>query len=159
MIMILVSIMSSCLNNNDCHFQLGRRLLCSSPTVPKAAVLGSRLGRVARRAKCLPVCPVPEQSHVAFVRLDVVDVGCCRSAPASLAMQAQRVLGQKTSTGLLPLVAVPAGAGSLPWLLADVALGLLRMRITIAVSVAVKPAAARGSTRPLRSYWHGVPSK
>lgn len=89
----------------------------------------------------------------------MINISRRRDLAAGLAMHTQRMLGDEASAGLLPLVAVPASARGFAGLLADIALGLLCMRIAVAVGIAMQRAAARGSTWSLWSHWHGVPSK
>lgn len=64
-------------------------------------------------AQGLPVAAVPEQIHIAPVRLDVVDHGGGRNDAASLAVRAERMLAQEAGPGLLPAVGV--GVGLLGW--------------------------------------------
>jgi hypothetical protein len=82
--------------------------LFSAPGIAETTVLGGRFAGVARTTQALPVVTIPEQGHVTFVRDDVVNIRRRDHLASLLAASAQRMLGQPTSPGLLPLIVVVA---------------------------------------------------
>lgn len=81
------------------------RLFCA-PSIAETTVFRSRFGRVVRVAQRLPVAPAPEQHFIAAVRDHMVHVGRGGRPACGMALDAQRVLGEKRRACLAPPGAV-----------------------------------------------------
>lgn len=84
-------------------------------------------------AERLPVILIPKEIHVAFVRDDMIDLGCGSDATMSLTLSAQRVLDKKSLGRSQPLVGV---ASLRACQRVTVALMLLRGLLAMALAVA-----------------------
>jgi hypothetical protein len=84
------------------------------PIAPEPTVLGRRLAVVAPLAERLPVGPVPEQTHIAMVRNNVVDNGRRLGPTAMETHHTERVFGQVGQPGRLPPPVVAAYHGGRP---------------------------------------------
>jgi hypothetical protein len=66
-------------------------------------------------AQRLPVGAIPEERHVALVRDDVIDVGCCDQIAELIVLCAQRMRSKEACSSTLPAWAVAStGCRSAP---------------------------------------------
>ena len=93
---------------------------------------------MAALTQCLPVIPVPEQSTVAPVRLDMVNDLSFHDQAQLNTVDAQRVIHQVQPPRLVPVpvIAAPVGVGSL-FVTATAAASHLALEVHVLAAVAV----------------------
>jgi hypothetical protein len=100
--------------NSSAEFLVGNEwdfIHSASHRIAKAAFTHRRLARVVRRARRTPTTLVPEDSHVALVRNEVVNARCRGSLAFSGAVNAPRVINQERLALAPPLCVVATLGG------------------------------------------------
>jgi hypothetical protein len=83
--------------------------LLTSLLIPETAVTRCRLHAVTRRAQSLMIRAGPKQTHIAFVRFDVIDVRCRSRDAMAFEWIGARWMMPKVCAGVFrPLVIVAA---------------------------------------------------